>query len=54
VKKKDKGYWLINNAVNINRVTVCDANLPLNLDEFSEEFAGCQIILLIDFFLGYD
>jgi hypothetical protein len=54
VKKKDKGYWLINNAVNINCVTVRDANLPLNLDEFSKEFAGCQIISLINFFLGYD
>jgi transposase InsO family protein len=54
VKKKDKGYRLINNAVNINRVTVRDANLPPNPDEFSEEFAGCHIVSLIDFFSGYD
>jgi hypothetical protein len=54
VKKKDKGYRLINNAQRINGVTVRDANLPPNPDEFSEEFAGCQIVSLIDFFSGYD
>ena len=54
VKKKDKGYRLINNAVRINKVTVQDANLPPNPDKFSEEFAGCQVVSLIDFFSGYD
>jgi len=24
------------------------------VDEFSEEFAGCQIASMIDFFFGYD
>jgi hypothetical protein len=54
VKKKDQGYRLINNAQKINGVTVRDANLPPNPDEFSEEFAGCEVVSLIDFFLGYD
>jgi hypothetical protein len=31
-----------------------DANLLSNPDEFAEEFAGCAIISLLDFFLGYD
>jgi hypothetical protein len=54
VKKKDQGFRLINNAQRINGVTVRDANLPPNPDEFSEEFAGCQVVSLIDFFSGYD
>ena len=31
-----------------------DANLPPNPDEFSEEFAGCEVVSLINFFSGYD
>jgi hypothetical protein len=54
VKKKDAGYRLINNAQRVNGVTLRDANLPPNPDEFSEEFAGCHIVSLIDFFSGYD
>jgi hypothetical protein len=54
VKKKDQGYRLINNAQKGNRVTIRDANMPPNADEFSEEFAGCQVVSLIDFFSGYD
>src|ERR1700730_1689040 len=38
----------------INKHTVRDANLPLSVDEFSEEFAGCQIASLIHFFSGYN
>ena len=47
-------YPLVNLAVELNRVTVKDANLPLFADEFSEEFAGCAISFLIDFFSSYD
>jgi hypothetical protein len=28
--------------------------MPPNADEFSKEFAGCQVVSLIDFFSGYD
>ena len=54
VAKKDKGYQLINNAQKINGVTIRDANPPPNPNEFLEEFAGCVIILLIDFFSRYN
>ena len=40
--------------MNINRVTIRDANLPPCADEFSEEFAGCKVMSLVDFFSGYD
>jgi len=55
VKKKEKGkYRLVNVIMEINRVTVRDANLPPFIDEFFKEFAGCVIAFLIDFFSGYD
>ena len=38
----------------MNRVTIRDANLPPSVDEFSEDFAGCAIASLVDFFSGYD
>ena len=55
VKKGDgKRYRLINNATEINRVTIRDANLPPSADEFSEDFAGCKVASLIDLFSEYD
>jgi ribonuclease HI len=54
VKKKSGKYRLVNAAMEINKHTVRDANLPPSVDEFSEEFAGCQMASLIDFFSGYD
>jgi hypothetical protein len=53
-KKVKKTYRLINAAIKMNSVTLQDANLPLTVDEFLEEFARCFCALLIDFFLGYD
>ncbi|KAK1916453.1 hypothetical protein P3342_004272 [Pyrenophora teres f. teres] len=41
-------------SIKINGVTIRDANPPPNPDEFSEEFAGCAIMSLMDFFSGYD
>jgi len=38
----------------MNRRTIRDANLPPSVDEFSEEFAGCQMALIIDLFSGYN
>jgi hypothetical protein len=35
-----RAYRLINAAMNINRVTIKDVNLPPSPDEFAEEFAG--------------
>ena len=55
MKKKEKGkYRLVNIVIEINRVIVRDANLPLFIDKFSEEFTGCVITFLIDFFSNYD
>jgi len=54
VRKKSSKYRLVNAAIKINKHTIKDANLLLSIDEFSEEFAGCQIALMINFFSGYD
>ena len=54
VKKKKNKYRLINNVMEINRVIIKDGNLPLVINEFSEEFDNYVIILFIDFFSGYD
>lgn len=44
VKKKTPGeYRLVNSAVEANRVTIRDANIPPNADEFPKELAGCVI-----------
>lgn len=53
--KKDNGkYRLINAAMNINRVTIRDANMPPNVEDFVDEFAALTCCSLIDFFSGYD
>ena len=54
VRKKSSKYKLVNATMEINKHTVQDTNLPLLVNEFSEEFAGCQMALMIDFFFGYD
>jgi len=38
----------------INRVTIRDANLPPSINEFFKEFAKCIIAFLIDFFSNYN
>ena len=37
-----------------NKYTIQDANLLLLVDNFVEEFASCQLTLLINFFSSYD
>lgn len=55
VKKKTPGdYRVVVAAMEMNKVTIRDANLPPNPDEFAEHFAGCQIASLVDFFSGFD
>ena len=53
-KKKPGEYRLVNAAMNYNRVTIRDANLPPSSDDFSEEFAGMHILSLVDWMSGYD
>ena len=55
VKKKGKdAYRLINAAIYPNKVTIRDANMPPDADEFVEEFSGMAVASLIDLFSGYD
>jgi hypothetical protein len=54
VKKKSGKYWFINTTIHINKVTIRDANIPLDINEFAEDFRGMTISLLIDWYLGYD
>ena len=55
VGKKDQGdFRLINAAMYMNKVTRRDGNLPPEVDEFSERFAGMMVVTLADWFSGYD
>ncbi len=54
MKKKKGKYYLINTAMEINRVIIRDADLPPSVDEFFEEFVRYIIAFLIDFFSGYN
>lgn len=54
VAKKGGDFRLINNAQRMNSHTYRDASLAPTADEFSERFAGCQILSLLDYFSGYD
>ena len=55
VKKNKPGeYRLVNAAIEINRVTLQDANLLPQVDKFSEEFAGYAVTSLLDLFSEYD
>ena len=54
VKKKNGKYRLINAAMEINRVTIRDANLPPNVEDFVDDFAGLSCCSLLDLFSGYD
>lgn len=38
----------------MNKIIIKNVNLPPSIDEFSEEFANCHIVFLIDFFFEYD
>ena len=53
-KKIKNKYRMVNAAMNMNGVIIRDVNLPFNVEEFSEEFAGMCVASLIDFFSGYD
>ncbi len=55
IKKKKKGkYRLVNVIIEINRVTVRDANFPPFINEFFKKFTGYIIAFLIDFFSNYN
>jgi len=54
VKKSSGRYRIVNAALQLNAVTIKDANMPPSTDELSEEFSGMVITSLIDLFSGYD
>ena len=54
VKKKSGGYRLINSIISINAITIYDAILLLNTDEFVEDLIGRPIISLLDFLSSYN
>ena len=55
VAKKEKGeYRLVVATVAMNKVTIRDANMPPNIEEFLEEFTGCVVASLLNFFSRYD
>jgi hypothetical protein len=45
---------LISNAQHVNAVTIQDANVPPNANNFSKKYAGCKIVSIMDFFSRYD
>jgi len=55
VAKKEVGeYQLINIVIKINEVILKDANLPLLVDKFLEEFIEYMAALFINFFSRYN
>ena len=53
-KKLASTYKLINAAIKMNFITLQDANMPLLVNKFLEEFAKYQCASLIDFFSRYN
>jgi len=54
VKKKSGAYRMVIAAMKMNGVTVRDANMPPDPDEFAEDFAGMSVSSILDYFSGYD
>jgi hypothetical protein len=50
VKKKKKKYRLINVVLKMNRIIIRDANLLFAINEFSEKFVDCVIVLFVILF----
>jgi hypothetical protein len=53
-EKEKKKYRLINVVLKMNRIIIRNANLLFAIDEFSEEFADCAIVSLVNLFSEYD
>jgi len=54
VLKKDGGLRFINSSEKYNAITIRDAGIPPNADEFADDIAMCKMLSLLDFFSGYD
>lgn len=53
-KSPPRKYWLFNIAVELDQVTIQDANLSVSANKFLEEFASYPISFFINFSFGYD
>ena len=53
-KKKPGKYKLMNVVLEMNKVTIRDANLFFSIDEFSEQFVGCMKVFLMNLYSEYD
>jgi hypothetical protein len=53
-RRRKKKYRLINVVLEMNRVTIRDANLSSAMNEFSEEFVDYVIAFLMNLFFEYD
>ena len=53
-KKEKNKYCIINIIININNITIQDANIFSNIEKFVEKFVEIIIALLIDFFSNYN
>ena len=54
VEKKDGRIRIVHDLQKLNSVTIRDAGLPPNMDEMTEDLAGCHIYTALDAFAGYD
>ncbi len=54
VAKKDGRLYLINDIQLINKITIRDMFCPPGAETYIVEFVGCQILLLLDLFSGYN
>lgn len=54
VFKKSGKFRIVHDLQPLNAVTIRDAGVPPNIEEFVEDFAGRAIYSLIDIFVGYD
>ena len=52
--KKTGKYRFVISCIRANAVTMRDAGLPPNVEEFAEGFAGYPAVSIIDFFMGYE
>ncbi len=53
-KSQKEKYRLINAAMHINKVTIQDAMIPPNIEQFVEKFSSLSTISLVDMQSGYD
>lgn len=54
VLKKNKKLRIVHDLQPLNAITIRDAGLPPNLDQFIEPFAGRQCYTVFDLFWGFD